>query len=158
MAIVIGGKSRCPICGNVIKDGQEIVSFPPFVGNELDPLWFFSDAAFHASCFQEHPLAQEALHRSEELLRHIPPSNRLCVICKREIEEFDDYFSLGHLVADPAHPLFRYNYLQAHRSHLAQWPELSQLSKLIQDLKESGAWRGPALDYILTVLKKAHPQ
>ena len=155
MAIVLRGKSKCSICGKVLEEGQEIVMFSPFVSNEMDPLWMFSDAAFHASCFQEHPLAKDALKRSEELMKHTGPGNHTCVVCKEEIKDFDDYFALGHLLSDPAHPLYRYNYLRAHRSHLPQLPELSQLSKLVADLKDSGTWGGPALDRLLIVLNQA---
>lgn len=60
MALIIYGKTVCPICGNVIKEGQEVIAFSPFILNELDPLYFFNDAAFHTQCFYSYPAASKA--------------------------------------------------------------------------------------------------
>lgn len=61
MAIIILNRSICRICGNLIKEGDEIAGFPHFARSEQDPLYFFSDAGFHATCFVNHPLSAEAL-------------------------------------------------------------------------------------------------
>jgi hypothetical protein len=155
MAIVIRGKSKCVLCGNLLRDGDEVVSFSPFVSNELDPLWKFSDAGFHVNCFHQDALSEKAQQRYEELRNHVGLGNRTCVVCKTEITDPDDYFAVGHLTDDREHPLYRYNYVQAHRSCLPQWSELSQLSGLIEDVQKSGAWRGQALKTLLRELKEA---
>lgn len=67
----------------------------------------------------------------------------------------DDCFSLGHVSENPDDPLYGYNYMQAHRSCLPQWAELSQLLKLVEAAKESGRWRGPALDPLIGELETA---
>ena len=152
MAIVIRGKTKCALCGTLLRDGDEVISFPAFVANQLDPLWRFSDAAFHSTCFQEDPLAKRVDRRYEEFRNHVGPGHRMCVVCKREITDPDDYFSVGHLTEDPEHPLYCYNYVQAHRSCLPRWSERSQVAKLIAALKNSGAWGGPALDFLLNEL------
>ena len=51
MAIVLRGKTECSVCGNVIKDGDEIVATSHFIADQNDPLWRFSDSAMHRSCF-----------------------------------------------------------------------------------------------------------
>jgi hypothetical protein len=51
MAIVIRGKSACQLCGNVMAEGDALVMTSPFISDRSDPLWRFSDAAFHAPCF-----------------------------------------------------------------------------------------------------------
>lgn len=155
MAIIIRGKSKCMLCGRLLQQGQDIVSFSPFVGNELDPLWRFSDAAFHEACLREDGVAEEAQKRYEELKNRTAPGNRTCVVCKREITEPDDYFSLGHLTDDPGHLLYHYNYVQAHRSHLPEWPELTRLLKLLETFKQGGMWRGAALDHVIRELEDA---
>jgi hypothetical protein len=155
MAIVIRGKSTCVICGKILQEGQELVCFSPFVGNELDPLWEFSDAACHEICFREDPRAKEAQSRYEELRSRTSPGNRSCVVCKQQIMDPDDYFSLAHLTDDPENGLYRFNYKQAHRSCLPRWSELSQVLDLLKALKASETWRGPALDYWISELEEA---
>ena len=51
MALIFRGKSECPLCGNVIMDGDEIVATSHFIADSNDPLWQFSDAGMHRSCF-----------------------------------------------------------------------------------------------------------
>ena len=51
MAIVILGKSKCPICGDVISSQDEIVSFPAFIHDSNHRLWAYNDAAMHQRCF-----------------------------------------------------------------------------------------------------------
>lgn len=153
MAILIYGKTECPLCGKPIWEGQKVVAFSPFVDNELDPLWMFNDGAFHAGCFYEHPLAEEAQRRYQEIRKRHGPDNRFCVVCKREIRDPDDYFAVGHLVENVLHPLYRYNYIQAHRSCLPRWDELSHVYELLKDLKQSGAWQGQSLDELLAELR-----
>jgi hypothetical protein len=155
MAIIISGKTKCESCGKIIEVDQEAVSFPHFVANEMDPLWVFCDGAFHAQCFYAHPLAQVAQRRYKDLLRHNGPGNRACVVCKKEIQAPDEYFTLGHLTEDKAVPLYHYNYIQAHRSCLSAWRDLAFVIKLIEGLKDSGTWRGNALDDLLAELEKA---
>jgi hypothetical protein len=60
MALIILGKTPCPLCGEPINETDEMVGFPAFISNQLDPLFPFSDAAFHADCFLRHPLSAEA--------------------------------------------------------------------------------------------------
>lgn len=152
MALVVYGM-ECLLCGRPMEEGQRLVAFPPFVGNELDPLWIFNDGAFHAACFESHPLAEKALARSEEAISNGQPDKRICVVCGRRIDNPDDYLGVGHLVDDVRDPLFRYNYTQAHRSCLPQWSDLREFYELLEALKRSGDWRGPSLDRILRDLR-----
>ena len=158
MAIIIEGKTACPLCDNILEKGQEVVSFPAFVGNELDPLWLFSDAAFHSGCFEKHPLSSEAIARYEEMREKTAPGCRACVVCKAEIEDPDDYFGLGHLVSSPQDPLYEYNYTHAHISCLPRWPEISKVHQLLQNLKESGRLKGMSLDQMLLRLRSGEAQ
>ena len=153
MAIMVYGKTKCPLCKKPIQEGQEIVAFSPFVSNELDPLWVFNDGAFHAECFYEHPLAEETLARYKEIREHHGPGNRFCVVCKREILDPDNYFAVGYLADDVFQPLYRYNYTQAHRSCLPRWAELPYFYELLEDLRQSGTWLGKSLNELLAELR-----
>lgn len=60
MALIIPGKTRCAICDRLIELGDDVVAFGPNGATEPDPLALFSDAGFHAACFEEHPHAERA--------------------------------------------------------------------------------------------------
>jgi len=155
MAIIISGKTKCDFCRGVIEDGQDATSFGHFVSNESDPLAIFNDGAFHFECFRNHPLAETAQKRSEELLRRLAPANRVCVVCNKRITDPDNYFTVWHLTDDATAPLYGYNYTQAHTSCLPKWAELRQVYKLVNDLYLSGSWRGDALKAVLLELEEA---
>lgn len=50
MSILIPGTTRCPICSLEIENKNEAYSFPAFVINVNDPLYYFNDASFHRQC------------------------------------------------------------------------------------------------------------
>lgn len=51
MALIILGKSTCKLCNEVLQKHQELVAFPAFIADRQDPLYPYSDAAMHRSCF-----------------------------------------------------------------------------------------------------------
>jgi hypothetical protein len=155
MAIVILGKTICSICGEVLRPGDDVVAFPPFIPNEADPLWIFSDAAFHSTHFHQHPLANEALRRYEEFKAMTVSSRRVCMVCGRSIDTPDEYFTFGHLTSDPSDLLYRFNYRQAHRQHLAQIPELHEIRDKLKRLQLSGVWKGSAGTWLLSEIDRA---
>src|SRR5438034_11391672 len=63
MALLIRGKTKCSLCGQVITDGEEVMSFGPFVTNRRDPLLRYSDQSFHAAHFWRQPDAEKAMAR-----------------------------------------------------------------------------------------------
>ena len=155
MAIIINGKTKCDLCGALIGDGQKATSFAHFISNERDPLAIFNDGAFHSYCFRNHPLADKAQKRSEEILQRLAPNNRICVVCNELITNPDDYFTVWHLTDIPAAPLYDYNYTQAHSSCLPQWADLRKVYALVKDLHLSESWGGQALGIILLELESA---
>ena len=68
MALVIAGKTQCPLCGQVIDEDDEIVMFPPFapVGHSLAR---FSDAGVHAACFERSPEKSEVERLLEDFVK-----------------------------------------------------------------------------------------
>jgi hypothetical protein len=158
MAIVIIDKTVCPICNQVIGDNQRVISFPPLVTNELDPLFLFHDAAIHEECFRRHPLANAATKHLQEMREKTAPVNRRCLVCTRLIVNPDDYFTLGHLVMAEDHALWPYNFAQFHRSCLPDWQDRTLVKNLLEELLSSGKWRGPALRWVLDGLTIADRQ
>lgn len=55
MAIIIRGVTACPLCGEVLRDGDDIVATPHFLHS--GPLSRYSDAAMHRECFTAWPKA-----------------------------------------------------------------------------------------------------
>ena len=154
MAILIRGATKCSICNKVMQEGDEVVSFPPFIPNELDPLYFFHDAAFHADCFHSHRLAGLAQKRYRELEeRALPPY--IDTISGEIVDDPDDHFTFGHLTDNKSNPLYIYNYAHLSRSHLPSWAELDRAYELIKQLQSSGTWKGSVLDWIIDVLEDA---
>lgn len=54
MALLMRGKTICPVCGRVIAVGDEVVATPSFL-RPSHQLARFSDAAFHRRCFEGSP-------------------------------------------------------------------------------------------------------
>jgi hypothetical protein len=51
MALIIGGKSTCSICDDLLGDGDDLVATTHFIADKTDPLWRYSDSAMHRICF-----------------------------------------------------------------------------------------------------------
>ena len=155
MAIFVPG-IRCSLCGRAIQSADDAVMFSPFVSNQADPLYVFNDAVVHVACFREHPLAEAARARYEEVRERTNPKNRLCFVCGEQITNPDDYLAFGHLVDDPKHPLHSLNYAQFHRSCLGSWSALSDTIRNLETLDHSGTWKGDALKRLIKELRLAH--
>jgi hypothetical protein len=124
MALIIRGKTTCPLCGQIIHADDEIVSFPPFVGEPGDPLHLFSDAGFHKYCFERHPLAGQVIERLKAIPTW-PVGGPECAVCGRQISLPDEHFGLYRLTDDPASPLYRFNDLHMHRACLKNFNGLA---------------------------------
>src|SRR5262245_10041936 len=98
MALFIPGM-HCAISGKTIRRIEDAVLFPPFISNEADPLFIFSDAVVDRETFLKHPLAAEAQKRLEEGQARTAPDKRRCLICGELITHPDDYVGLGYLVS-----------------------------------------------------------
>lgn len=104
------------------------------------------------------------LENVQGLLAHTHPSDvlspgrRSCIVCGQEIEREVDYIGFGHLTADEGSPLYRYNYTDAHISHLPNWVELARVVRLLEEFAESGAWGGSAIDVLVAELRSAAPE
>lgn len=55
MALILRGKSRCALCDEVLEEGEELFATSAFLSDEAHPLWRYSDAAMHLSCFRDWP-------------------------------------------------------------------------------------------------------
>ena len=69
MALLLRGKTECPLCYGVIGKDDEVVGTTHFIADQTDPLWQYSDAAFHKKCFDAWERRDEFLARYEEHIR-----------------------------------------------------------------------------------------
>lgn len=71
------GKSTCPLCGQVLGKDDANFGTTHFIADRNDPLWRFSDAAMHGTCFEawEHRAEFEAKYQRflDECRRSLPP-------------------------------------------------------------------------------------
>lgn len=152
MAILVRGM-KCQLCGRPLLDSDPVAMFSPFVVNEADPLFLFSDGAFHRDCFMKHPLAAKAEARHHEVVESRKPANRRCLICGDLITDPDDYLAFGHLTDDVTNPLHRLNYKHIHRSHMDRWLELPSVCDLAEKALASGEWKGKGMQWLVDALK-----
>ena len=117
MAIIIEGM-ECRICNKKMSQ-NEIISFPPFISNSNDPLYFFNDSAFHMKCFQNHDMSSQVI----DVMNYIKTilKNKTCDVCSNIITNPDDFFGLGLLVRNKSDVLFDYNFFQCHNKCLNIW-------------------------------------
>ncbi len=153
MAILLRGKTGCPLCGDVIAGQDEAVVLPAFVFNDADPLVVFSDASLHQRCAEADPRWPRVREAVDEMLAKTGPGKRRCAVCGQEIADPNDYFMLPRLVDDARHPLFRYNYTHLHKSHIPRWRDAPLVLSLLEAL--AGQWQGPLLETLVSSLKIA---
>lgn len=74
MALVLLGKSKCSLCSEVMKEGEELKAFPAFLPYD-HRFGRFSDAAFHKVCFEKDTDAQavdDMLYVWERIMKSMP--------------------------------------------------------------------------------------
>ena len=155
MALLIRGKTQCRLCGQVITETDNVVSFPPITVNEADGLFLFNDGSFHQGCFESHPLALSAQTRFEESRAHFGPGQRRCWSCNLEIVDPDNYFSIGYLGGDISKNLKAFNYLQLHRTCIAGWNQADRLVDALLRSRAEGQLKGAGVASLIDELQTA---
>ena len=72
MAIVFTGKSKCPLCGEVLVTGSDTISLPP-IRQTGHALFAFFDCGIHRECFDNWEGKEEALalvFQEKEAFKH----------------------------------------------------------------------------------------
>jgi hypothetical protein len=52
MALIVLGSTRCPLCNQLLQEGQDIVATTAFINAKDHPLWRYSDVGMHRACFR----------------------------------------------------------------------------------------------------------
>jgi hypothetical protein len=141
MALVTA-KTRCAICGDLLASAKAS-ALPAFVRNAKDPLYALSGRVFHASCLREHPLREAAMRNVAERKSRMSLPVFVCVVCGASIQT--DGCSTDLLTTDPGCSLYRFNYMNFHKSHLADWGELADFKKSLEEGGRLGIWEGSSM-------------
>ena len=153
MALLQVGLSTCGICGRTIDSAQETVLFAAFVVNAADPVYRFSDGVFHRCCIEADVSGRRCLGLWEQFLASRGPSGRPCDACERPIVDFRDHLGFGVLSSIPDSPLFFLNFVQLHRSHVAEWDRIGGVVELLRDSYRDGELSGPEAERLVQDLE-----
>ena len=152
MAIVILGKTRCALCGRLLLEDEDVVSFPPLFYNQRDPAWVLNDAGVHRSCLVDNGLADRALGKLREFDEH-RGRPKICEVCGEPITDPDDYFSTGPLGDGPDDHLQAVSWIEAHLSHLRRWERTPELVKVLEETSRSAGWEGDVLERLVARIR-----
>ncbi len=131
MTLLFDNRTKCGLCGLSLSSGPATFAFPAFLANAEDPLFRFSDAAFHESCLVRDGDGSRAMARYREWREKTGPGNRKCAVCGEQILNPDDYYLIDYLCATEDHEVGRFNFTHLHRSHAGAWPQLEKAIHLL---------------------------
>lgn len=149
MAILLAGKTRCPMCGNVIAQTDDTFLFPHLILNEKDPLFHLSDSSCHLQCVNSDHRGRKMLSLTDECFERTGPGKRACATCDDQITDPDDYLLVAYLAEPSFDPLGKFNYTHLHRSHIAGWARAKEFLTLAKAALDAGRWQGEALAEIV---------
>lgn len=69
MAIILLGHTRCALCKVLLEESDEIIGLPAFAF-ENDPLYEYSDDAFHKKCYENWELRETVEINIKEALKN----------------------------------------------------------------------------------------
>jgi len=138
MAIVLLGKSICPICKNILNEGEDVTGFPHFIANTKDPLYIFTDSGVHTNCFLQQPHALRAMKYADR--QHEVFMQKKCTVTGEQITHHREYLALPLLTSDEAEPLFKYNFLTFKIRNIPHWEEREDFVKTAERFIADGKW------------------
>ncbi len=143
MVLLLRGQSACKICGQVINEEDNICGFTHFVNNTKDPLYFFSDEAFHEHCFENTANADLAVEYATMGINANNPENRICIVTGELITRMEDHFFIGYLTSDKNSLLHQFNFTHIKVSAVLQWDKRELLIRELIEYRDSGNWANP---------------
>lgn len=140
MSILILDKTVCPICQKVIKAKDKYYSFPAFVINRNDPLYFFSDGSFHYSCLMTTELGEVAIAYAELFIQAVNPANRKSIVSGNMITDYENHIFIDYLTMNKNSMLNNFNFAHIDKSELLDWRERKNVITELTRLRNSGEW------------------
>ncbi len=141
MAILLLGKTNCTICNNTIYENEEYYSFPSFVINTKDEIYFFNDSSFHCHCLTTMPSSESALQMAELFIKSVKPENRKSIITGKAIIIYKNHVFIDYLTSDKKDFLYKFNFAHVDKTELSIWKQRESLIDHLIKLKSSDNWK-----------------
>lgn len=140
MSILLLNKTVCPICHEAITDKDDYYSFPAFVINIKDPLYFFSDITCHLRCLNGNKMALVARKYAELFIERVNPTCRKCIVTGDIISDPQNHIFIEYLTSDESNYLHQFNFIHIDKRNLNQWDKAKDFKNALIALKKSGLW------------------
>lgn len=150
--------SLCKLCKLPMQKRNEVIIFPHLVSNTHDPLYVFSSAVLHKTCVRSHPWGAVAVRQKQFVHETLlPNAKRNCVLCEEKITDAAQLIAMGIITLDEKHPLYSFNWVEAHKRCITHWNELPVLVHELKKFAKSGKWvdfhpEHRAMDQLLDIL------
>lgn len=132
----------CNLCGNPMEKRKDVIVFPHMVNNINEPLYFFNGGVFHKSCVYTHPMGKIAIRQKQFVQENlVPGANRWCTFCDGKISDPNQLIATGILTLDENHPLYEYNWLEAHKRCIPHWDGLPKLVNELEKYVAEKNWK-----------------
>ena len=153
MAQIISDYSKCPLCGNVIKEEDEIIMFPPFVQNTKDSFYIFNDSGVHIKCIKLYESKERLFKYLDKIIYKTKPGNRYCDIGGGKIKTIEDYLFIDLLTSDEKEALSNFNFMSIDKQNINKWSNknifLKEAKKFIKDNKWDSLTEFNYLEYLI---------
>lgn len=162
MALFTRG-NLCTLCMLPMERRKEVIIFPHLVSNTHDPLFAFNNNAFHKVCVRKHPWGEMAVKQKQFVHETIlPNTKRECVLCEEKVAEPTQLVGTGILTSSQKHPLFKFNWVEAHKGCITHWEELPVLVSELQKFASTGKWadfdpKFKSIEKLLAILSALKP-
>lgn len=153
MGILILNKTSCPICNCNIMDYDDFFTFPSFVINKKDPLYFYSDMSFHSKCLEKEPLGLISKKFAKMFERAIRPEFRVCIIGGGYINNQNDHIFIDYLTSNENDFLYQFNFAHIDKNNLHKWEKKNELIFQLNTFLESKLWDDNNFGYLSKLIK-----
>jgi hypothetical protein len=149
---------KCPLCQKEMDDIAHLFAFQAFISNTLDPFYPFNDSVFHLECLKEHPLGNRAIKFADQFFFSTHRENRICIVGKNIIKNFEDYIFIDLLTSDEQEALYKFNFITLDRNNLEGWTDRSKFIATATKFKEENKWGDLSdfkyLDYLIEIISQ----
>lgn len=143
MAIILEGKSTCPLCKAVLNSTKEFRMTPPITGNTQDALFELSDAGIHIDCLDKNPLKERLLHHIDLYRESLELREGLrCHVDGEQITDPREAIFLSLLTSDQTQELYQYNYLTFNKKNIKVWVAYNHFVQVCERFLSEGKWQG----------------
>ena len=149
MSILILNQTVCSLCGNALREGENILNIPAFVINIKEPIYFFSDNNFHKDCLLKHPLGEKVIKYSNLFIEQTRPENRICIVSKELITHFENHLFIEFLTSKEEDFLQQFNFIHINRKYIPIWESKNEFLNSLKHLKSSTKWKeDPSIKFV----------